>query len=518
MKEAKSTKNKDKKNFKNVLSPGNKGSPKRSNTKDERAHFNQKDQHEDKLHISSDENEEENESGAKVMGNTLGFFPMNKLSQSNKMFQKNDIRSKRFGEGGEEFINNIGRATERKDKTKKSLFKNDDERKLKDSKSSGEHTLNEVRIKDTMNLNEYNDPVSNPSQDWQNENIGRYQSVDQSKRGRNKTSRVESREGSKKSKRHKNVMSSVQSIRTKANKSRQGAKRILHQPRKDVIFSELISKNEVEEMKLGKFEYDNDPAKQDESEECEYNEIKVDKEHLNDAISINYTLGDRSASFSVDDQSFIADKKHKDENNFIEIVEQDSFEKLEAYRDRCPCLRIRKFIMRIRLMITKSAEAIICHWLFEYTSLMVIVANSIVLTMEDPTDPNASASGPMATLDSVFLILYSIEMGLKILGLGFVLNQGAYLRDSWNILDFIIVTSAYLQLMMSSGANLSVLRSFRVLRPLRTISGIEGLRVIVSALMKSVTLLVDTLIILLFFFIIFAIGGLQLLSGVLKRR
>lgn len=35
-------------------------------------------------------------------------------------------------------------------------------------------------------------------------------------------------------------------------------------------------------------------------------------------------------------------------------------------------------------------------------------------------------------------------MALKIVGLGFLLNEGAYLRDPWNILDFIIVSSAYL--------------------------------------------------------------------------
>jgi len=149
---------------------------------------------------------------------------------------------------------------------------------------------------------------------------------------------------------------------------------------------------------------------------------------------------------------------------------------------------------------------------------MVIIANSVVLTMDDPTDPNSGNTGFLATLDTVFLILYSVEMVLKILGLGFVLNKGSYLRDSWNILDFVIVVSAYLQILISSGANLSVLRSFRVLRPLRTISGIEGLRVIVTALMKAVTLLIDTVIILLFFLIIFAIAGTQLWSGVLKKR
>jgi hypothetical protein len=35
-------------------------------------------------------------------------------------------------------------------------------------------------------------------------------------------------------------------------------------------------------------------------------------------------------------------------------------------------------------------------------------------------------------------------MIFKILGLGFLFNEGAYIRDPWNVLDFTIVMSAYL--------------------------------------------------------------------------
>lgn len=46
-------------------------------------------------------------------------------------------------------------------------------------------------------------------------------------------------------------------------------------------------------------------------------------------------------------------------------------------------------------------------------------------------------------------------MTLKIIGLGLIFNRGAYLRDSWNILDFIIVISAYIPYFMDSeGVNL----------------------------------------------------------------
>ena len=53
-------------------------------------------------------------------------------------------------------------------------------------------------------------------------------------------------------------------------------------------------------------------------------------------------------------------------------------------------------------------------------------------------------------LDRLFLILYSIEMVLKILGLNFIFGPNAYLKEAWNILDFVIVASGYLTLMTES--------------------------------------------------------------------
>ena len=121
-------------------------------------------------------------------------------------------------------------------------------------------------------------------------------------------------------------------------------------------------------------------------------------------------------------------------------------------------------------------------------------------------------------LDIGFLGFYSTEMILKILGLGFVLEKDTYLRDPWNMLDFTIVVTSYIPYIIVNGkVNLTSLRSFRVLRPLRTISGIPGLKVIVSSLLASITMLKDTLILVGFFFLVFGIAGLQVFSGVLKK-
>lgn len=125
----------------------------------------------------------------------------------------------------------------------------------------------------------------------------------------------------------------------------------------------------------------------------------------------------------------------------------------------------------------------------------------------------------------MFLVLYSLEMIIKIMGLGFMFNKGAYLRDSWNILDFVIVISSYPTLFedpdapkTESGFSLSGLRSFRVMRPLKTISSVKGLKVLMQAFFQAMPLLGNTIVILLFFFAIFAIGGTNIMSGNLMNR
>lgn len=70
--------------------------------------------------------------------------------------------------------------------------------------------------------------------------------------------------------------------------------------------------------------------------------------------------------------------------------------------------------------------------------------NSLVMMTEDPADLDPPEH--YALIDNVFLGLYSIEMVLKILGLGFIFGEKAYLKNSWNILDFVIVLSGYITL------------------------------------------------------------------------
>jgi hypothetical protein len=90
-------------------------------------------------------------------------------------------------------------------------------------------------------------------------------------------------------------------------------------------------------------------------------------------------------------------------------------------------------------------------------------------------DPNTEYNDFQIAADNFFLIYFIIEALFKIFGMGFYFSPNAYIKDNWNKLDFIIVISSIFSKFYGSG-NLTFLRVFRVLRPLRSINRIKGLK------------------------------------------
>ncbi|XP_077721869.1 sodium channel protein type 10 subunit alpha isoform X1 [Canis aureus] len=120
-------------------------------------------------------------------------------------------------------------------------------------------------------------------------------------------------------------------------------------------------------------------------------------------------------------------------------------------------------------------------------------------------------------IEYVFTVIYTFEALIKILARGFCLNEFAYLRDPWNWLDFSVITLAYIG-EATALRGISGLRTFRVLRALKTVSVIPGLKVIVGALIHSVRKLADVTILTVFCLSVFALVGLQLFKGNLKNK
>jgi len=127
----------------------------------------------------------------------------------------------------------------------------------------------------------------------------------------------------------------------------------------------------------------------------------------------------------------------------------------------------------------------------------------------------------LESIEYVFLVIFTAECFMKIIAYGLFMHQGAYLRSIWNILDFTIVIigllSTALSTIIQEGFDVKALRAFRVLRPLRLVSGVPSLQVVLNAIIKAMIPLFHIALLVMFVIVIYAIIGLELFSGKLHE-
>ncbi|XP_062435199.1 sodium channel protein type 2 subunit alpha-like isoform X12 [Rhea pennata] len=161
-------------------------------------------------------------------------------------------------------------------------------------------------------------------------------------------------------------------------------------------------------------------------------------------------------------------------------------------------------------ILRRLAIKILVHSLFSMLIMLTILTNCVFMTWSNLPDWTKN-------VEHTFTGIYTFEFLVKILARGFCIDAFTCLRDPWNWLDFVVISFAYLTEFVDLG-NVSALRTFRVLRALKTISVIPGLKTIVGALIQSVKKLSDVMILTVFCLSVFALIGLQLFMGNLKNK
>ena len=158
------------------------------------------------------------------------------------------------------------------------------------------------------------------------------------------------------------------------------------------------------------------------------------------------------------------------------------------------------------------------HNYFESFIMLLIALSSVKLAMESyfVNEPEGSTfKSTSEDLDFAFNYAFNVECILKILALGFAMDDGSYLRDSWNRLDFFIVVTANIDMLLAGTdiPALKVLRMLRMIRPLRVISHNPQLKMIVAALFESVGSIVNVSVIVMIVWLMFAIYGMNTFMG-----
>lgn len=162
--------------------------------------------------------------------------------------------------------------------------------------------------------------------------------------------------------------------------------------------------------------------------------------------------------------------------------------------------------------VKQLALFIVTHDCFEALITAFIIMSCVALALSTPLlNPDGPLVRSLHRIDVVLLVVFIVEMTLKLFAFGIVSGESSYFRDPWNWLDcFVVVTSVVF--IAGSGSTLSrlkVLRVLRALRPLRLINKIPGVRKTFVSLIKS---LPDVRGVLIIFFAIHFVFAIFLVS------
>ncbi|XP_014661450.1 PREDICTED: muscle calcium channel subunit alpha-1-like [Priapulus caudatus] len=177
------------------------------------------------------------------------------------------------------------------------------------------------------------------------------------------------------------------------------------------------------------------------------------------------------------------------------------------------------FYLTLKHPIRRLCISIVEWKPFEYLVLFTIFANCIALAVYQPyagSDSN-EVNTALESVEYVFLVIFTLEALLKIVSYGFVMHSGAYLRNGWNMIDFVIVVIGLVSTSLQGKFDIKALRAFRVLRPLRVVSNVPSLQVVLNSILRAMVPLLHIAMLVIFVIIIYAIIGLELFSGKLHN-
>ncbi|KAJ8907466.1 hypothetical protein NDN08_007577 [Rhodosorus marinus] len=159
-------------------------------------------------------------------------------------------------------------------------------------------------------------------------------------------------------------------------------------------------------------------------------------------------------------------------------------------------------------------QTIVENRVFKFSMIAVIVGSVISLMLYSPQWPEGSGVvAGVRVANIVWTVIFTIEALLKTVAHGFVMHPGSYLRDGWNVLDFIIVVTSWLSLIPTSNVLVQSFRAVQTLRPLRLVRKLPGLFVVFSSVVKALPVCGNVVLIALLNFILFAAVGVSFFAG-----
>ncbi|XP_009465840.1 PREDICTED: sodium channel protein type 5 subunit alpha-like isoform X3 [Nipponia nippon] len=189
-----------------------------------------------------------------------------------------------------------------------------------------------------------------------------------------------------------------------------------------------------------------------------------------------------------------------------------ALEELEESHQKCPpCWNhfAVKFLIwdccPLWLLIKKFVKFVVMDPFTDLTITLCIVLNTLFMALEH-YKMTKEFDHMLYIGNLVFTGIFTAEMIFKVIAL----DPYYYFQQGWNIFDSIIVILSLMELGLSSMGNLSVLRSFRLLRVFKLAKSWPTLNTLIKIIGNSVGALGNLTLVLAIIVFIFAVVGMQL--------
>ncbi|XP_042092438.1 sodium channel protein type 5 subunit alpha isoform X3 [Ovis aries] len=189
-----------------------------------------------------------------------------------------------------------------------------------------------------------------------------------------------------------------------------------------------------------------------------------------------------------------------------------ALEELEESQRRCPPCWVRlaqRYLIwecsPLWMSIKQTVKFMVMDPFADLTITMCIVLNTLFMALEH-YNMTAEFEEMLQVGNLVFTGIFTAEMTFKIIAL----DPYYYFQQGWNIFDSIIVILSLMELGLSRMGNLSVLRSFRLLRVFKLAKSWPTLNTLIKIIGNSVGALGNLTLVLAIIVFIFAVVGMQL--------
>lgn len=165
---------------------------------------------------------------------------------------------------------------------------------------------------------------------------------------------------------------------------------------------------------------------------------------------------------------------------------------------------------RLTEMMREQSIWVAKHKNFERLVLAAIIISCILLVFDTPNPKydHQWLNDTAIFFDMLFLVIFTMEFALNVMAFGFLSHQ--YMGDPWNIPDFFILFSMWLEFLSVLSFNL---RAMRVIRPLRLLKRNKGMKLVLSAIATCIMPVANVLGLWLAFLFVYAILGTNLYAG-----